>query len=622
MLPARCVSVALSLAIGVALLAAPPVDTSPPSGECSITPDHWASPATRWSAVSRTTAAVSADSSAARRRPLHREADPILIRSFVDDEIFGTMKGAGITPTRLTTDAEFLRRVSLDLTGAIPNPSAIRAFVSDTSPGKRAAKIDELLLTDGYVDRWTLWFGDLVQNVRFSAQANLYNDGRNAYYQWIQSSFRQNKAYDVMVRELVAANGNNFQSGAANYIVRQIQRNGPPQDTYDNLAASTVQKFMGIPFECLSCHGGPGHLELVNSYLSTREREEFWGMAAFFARVAIRPIRTDGSNQVSFQVEERPRGEYQLNTTTGNKSPREPLPGEQPFTAPRFIKSRDTAMPGESRREAFGRIMTADRQFARNTVNSIWRELFHLGIVEPSDSFDLLRLDPDALQPGATLQPTHPVLLERLTDTFIDSGYDLQALMRLLTASSAYQLATEYTPGEWNETWTPFFARHYTQRLHAEILLDAIGSATLVPAVFPLQGSDVPLVGAIKLPDPLEGGRRNPHGSFLDAFGRGDRDDTPRTSEGSILQALNLLNSPIVTQRVSASRNGSAVQQALRFSTDPAVITEFLYLSTLSRFPTDIELAIAVESLQSTNRNAAAEDLQFSLINRLEFMFN
>lgn len=612
----RRVSIAWSLPFALLLAAASPLR----SAECTLTPEHWAPPEALWRSLSRSTAAVAAESSTRRGRPARR-LDVLPVRNVVDQEISATLRAAGVSPTRLTTDEEFLRRVSLDLTGALPSRSEVEAFVADQSPDKRTRKIDELLGSEGYVDRWTLWFGDLVQNVRFSTNINLYPEGRNAYHAWIRESFAENKPYDQMVRELMAATGDNWQSGAANYTVRQLQPNGPPQDTYDNLAASSVQKFWAMPFECLSCHSGAGHLELVNGYLSTRERDDFWGMAAFFARTGARPQRDGATNRFRFNVTDRAIGGYELNTTTGNKSPRQPSPGAPNVVAPEFLTASYTPVAFETHRAAFGRLLTSDRQFARATVNYVWKELFHLGIVEPSESFDLLRLDPESLPPGAELQPTHPALLERLTDFFIESGYDWKALIRLLADSNAYQLSIEYTAGEWNEAWTPLFARHYAHRLHAEVLLDAICTATSVPVTFPIEGLGG-IDRAIRLPDPTEGGRRNPHALFLDAFGRGDRDATPRTSAVSILQALHLLNDVVVTQRVRAVTRNSTVQQVLRETNDPAEIARRLYLSTLSRQPSPDELASAIGMLQSPDRTAAAEDLQYSLINRLEFLFN
>src|SRR3989441_6405318 len=174
--------------------------------------------------------------------------------NFIDNEIFGKMQKDGVVPTALAGDEEFLRRVTLDLTGRIPDPATIQSFLSDTSADKRAKKIDQLLASDAFVDRWTMWFGDLVQNVQVSTNTREYYQGRNAYYTYIHDSIKNGKPYDQMAREIISGKGDSFAIGAADYWVRQIQPNGPIQDTYDNLASHSGDKFLGMPLLCLSCH--------------------------------------------------------------------------------------------------------------------------------------------------------------------------------------------------------------------------------------------------------------------------------------------------------------------------------------------------------------------------------
>ena len=194
--------------------------------------------------------------------------------NFIDDEIFGKMQQDGIAPAPLSSDTEFLRRVMLDLTGQVPTPDVVKAFLADTAPDKRAKKIDQLIASDAFNDRWTLWFGDLVQNVRRSTNSNEQPQGRNAYYNFIRGSIAANKPYDQMVREILSTSGDAFAdaSGGANYYIRQLQPNGPIQDTYDNLAAASGEKFLGMPVLCISCHNGLGHLDSVNTYLKGKSR--------------------------------------------------------------------------------------------------------------------------------------------------------------------------------------------------------------------------------------------------------------------------------------------------------------------------------------------------------------
>lgn len=553
-------------------------------------------------------------------------APKLPVVNFIDSDLFNAMTAAGITPTSISSDEEFLRRVTLDLTGQIPDSNTVVAFLADQSPDKRTKKIDQLLASDAFADRWTMWFGDLVQNVQVSSNAREYYLGRNALYQWTKDSIKSGKPYDAMVRELISGKGSSFSNGPSNFWVRQIQPNGPIQDTYDNLAAASGDKFLGMPLLCLSCHSGPGHLELVNQSLKTRQRSEFWGMSAFFSRGRATGSKyTDpanpNANLTQYDVQEAAAGAYNLNTTSGNKTPRQAAQGQSAQVQPAYMFTGEGPRQGEGWRDAFGRILTSDRQFARATVNYLWKEMFGIAIVEPTDAFDLSRLDPAKLPPGVTLQPTNARLLEDLTNAFIASGYDLRSIIRTMAVSSSYQLSSRYTAGAWNEAWTTYFPRHYPHRLMAEEVLDAVAQATSVPV--PLTATGIGSVArAMQMPDPTEPGSRTTTGALLDEFGRGNRDDALRKSDGSITQALSMMNNTIVTTRVKRTTANSTVSKLLASTTDPAVVADQLYLATLSRYPTQQEKATAVNYLKSGTLQTKAEDLQFALMNQLEFLFD
>lgn len=531
--------------------------------------------------------------------------------SYIDVEVFAKLSRDGIAAAPRSGDEEFLRRVTVDLTGTIPTADEVEAFLADGSPDKRAKKIDALLHTQAFTDRWTLWFGDLVQNVQAASNSREYYLGRNAYYAWIRDSVAANKPYDQMVREVLAGEGNSFSSGVANYVVRQLQPNGPPQDTYDNLAAHSAEKFLGIPMLCISCHSGVGHLELVNTYLRDKKRYDFWRMAAFFARTTARGERyadpaNPNANARVFTVATDGRLSYRLNTTDGNKSPRQPAQGQSDVVTPAFLLTGEEPRAGEPYRVAYGRMLTADRQFARATVNLLWREMFGRGLVEPLNAFDLNKLD---------TQPTHPALLEALASDFIAKNYNLREMLRTIALSNAYQLSSKYTGPQPDES---YFARRQPHRLQAEFLVDAVGTSTNVPFQFVVQGLGL-LTKASQLPDPLEA-RRAPAGMLMSEFGRGNRDDIQRTSDGAITQALSMMNNTVITQRVKRANN-STVQKTLAATSDPNVIVDKLYLATLSRHPTAEEKQIAVDYLKTGPLVQRAEDLQFVLLNSLEFLF-
>jgi len=560
-----------------------------------------------------------------RRRALDPPASghgpQLPVVNFVDTDVFAKMTTDGILPTTLSGDEEFLRRITLDLTGQIPDSAAVTAFVADTTPDKRTKKIDELLASDAFVDRWTMWFGDLVQNVQVASNSREYYVGRNAYYSWIKTAIKNGEPYDQMVREALSGKGDSFALGTPNYYVRQLQPNGPLQDTLDNLATHSGERFLGMPLLCVSCHNGFNHLESVNTYLASKKRADLWSMSAFFAHTRAQPMSGDPNNPNirKFMVDDTaPTGTYQLNTTSGNKVARCSLDPQtlkciQPtgVASPAFILTGETPRPGEPLRDAYGRMLTAHEQFARAAVNYLWQEMFGLAIIEPANNIDLNKLD---------TQASNAKLLEDLKQSFISSGYNFRGLLRTIAVSSTYQLSSVYTPGGWNEAWTPYNARHYPHRLSAEELLDALGKATSVPPSFNVQGIGT-VTKAIALPDTTEAAR-NSFGRLLDEFGRGNRDDVMRSNDSSISQALSLMNDTIVTTRVKKATANSTVSKVLASTTDPGSIADQLYLATLSRKPTATERQTAINYLKSGTLQQKTEDLQFALLNSLEFLFD
>lgn len=577
-----------------------------PSSDCVFRVEqmHRAGPEL-WHRISQRSEAVAPSGRRHVAKP--PQALPFVAKSFIDSEIFGKMTRDGIAWTARASDQEFLRRVTLDLTGEIPDAATVSSFLSDSSADKRDKAIDRLLASDAFVDRWTMWFGDLVENVQNATNTSIGTQPRTAYYKFIRDSIDQRKPYDRLVRDLIAGSGNVTLHGEAVYYYRDRQANGPMQDTYDNQSASTGARFLALPLNCLSCHNGLGHLEQVNTGLARRTRLDFWKNAAFFAQVQVDRVPNASGGQDA-AIMDNATGAYRLNTTSGNKTPRQPVNGANTID-PAFFLTSEAPQSGEPRRQAYGRILTANPQFARATVNYLWKELFGLGLVEPVDSFDLARQE---------VQPTHPALLTQLADAFAIGGYDLRAILKLMVASNAYQLSSRYTPGAWNESWTPYFARHYPRRLMAEALLDSISRATNVAIAINTNGLGV-VNKAMKLPDTTEGGS---YRNFLNGFGRGNRDDDRRSEDSSIVQALALMNDRIVIDRLKATNASSTVATTLLSTKDAGQIADALYLATLSRYPTTVERNSAINYLKSGDLTKKSEDLQFSLLNKLEFLFN
>ncbi|MEO8034800.1 MAG: DUF1549 domain-containing protein [Acidobacteriota bacterium] len=601
------------------------------ANDCTFDPARAVpSPILQWRLIStRAESVAPTQVVSGRRRAANPATDP-LSRNFIDAEILGKMKSDGVRWTVPAGDEEFLRRLTIDLTGEIPEVETVKAFVADGSPGKRDAAIERLLASEAFADRWAMWLGDLVQNVFQSANSAEYIQGRHAFAEYLRQSIGSRKALDQIVRELITGSGGSFHDGQTAYWVRAVPTNAstlPAQDTYDNLSAATGEQFLGLPLQCVSCHAGLGHLELVNGGLARRSRLDFWKNAAFFAQVITskRPHPVTGVPETF--VTDGQNGEYLLNTATGNKSARQPLIAGQDSVGPAFFLTGETPRAGEGRRQAYARIITAHPQFARNLANRLWKELFALAIVEPVNGFDLSRQDPSTLPAGASLQPSHPQLLTRLADALAAGGFDLRAFLRTLVQSNAYQLSGRYAAGAWDERWVPYFARHYPQRLMSEALLDAILRATSVGAAIsaapqaavPATVETETVSKAMALPDPT-GGRE--YAGFLDHFGRGNRDNVTRSANPSVVQALSMMNSRILLERIRSSTGGSTVQKILATESDSGVMAERIYLATLSRYPTSEERATASKFLDGGPVAQRLEDLQFALLNSLEFLFS
>ena len=595
--------------------------------------------------------------------------------SGIDDCIQRTAKAAGVPLTYLTTDEEFLRRVTLDLTGRIPTHDAVLAFLADTAADKRARAVDRLLDTSEWVDRWTMFFGDLFRNTRSTVQVNRYPNGRDSLHLYFKESLTANKPYDRMAREMIAAEGTSdgrtypdryssfqhFQSTYGNYqnnpvraspvgyVVGGRTTGGPIQDTYDTLAFFAARDFLGIgEMDCILCHDGAGHLDGLSVWGERATRLAAWNLASFFADIPrYQTWRVPGNTLPNNPANNRrvnanyytvrdlasgrrqvtrggdTAGEYLGQTAGGNRPDR--LHSER-FVQPSYpFASTATPPSGARLRVQLGAHLTSDPQFARAAVNYIWREFFSRGIVEPEGQFDLARLDPASPPPaGWSVQPSHPRLLEVLAQGFRDSGHDLKALMRTIVNSQTYQLSSRYE-GVFNPLYDRYFVRHQVKRLTAEQVHDAI-----VVASSRLRGYNVSRTirapaYAMQFPDvvnlPNGNGIPAQVRQFLQAFTPGDRAETPRSGDGSPLQALNLMNNPFVMEKVRVSQQPGTIAEALELGDDALVAR--LYLSVLSRRPTDSETAMAVQYLQgATNREARASDLMWALFNKTDFYFN
>ena len=539
----------------------------------------------------------------------------------IDKFIFPALSQARVAAAPATTDYEFARRVYLDLTGHIPSVPALQSFVQDTSPGKRQNLVDSLIGSPDWVDKWTIWFGDFLQNNSRNTQIQRAIQGVVAFNTYIRTSLTSNKPYDQMAREIISAKGtDSFSQGELNYMAGGVVGGGPIQDIFDQQTANAATTFLGLSnLNCLLCHDGRGHLDALNLWGFYTTRKQAWSMASFMSHTQVSRPAGNGN---AYQVQNTITRDYQLNTQTGNRPPR----GATNSTAtvsPAYVLTGEKPKQGEDYRTALGRMITSDFQFARATVNYVWEYFFNLGLVSPSNQFDPMRLDPSNPPSNCpsttpcTLQASNPQLLNALAQDFIDSGYDLRALQREIVSSETYQLSSRYN-GTWDPSTANLFGRHLIRRLWSEEVHDAV---VMSSGIIPTYNNAVwgPQSYAMKFPEPLAtpDGATGPVAQFLDFFLRGNRDDQPRRPDGSISQALGLMNDNFVMNRLSI--NSGLLQNVLPLPDDQLV--NGLFLTVLSRPPTATEASAALQNLK-TNRSQEAQNLLWSLYNKVDFVFN
>lgn len=487
--------------------------------------------------------------------------------NFIDQHVYRRLKQLNIVPAEVCGDAEYLRRVYLDLIGTLPTADEARRFIAETKSDKRKLLVDELLARPEFADYWALKWADLL---RVDRQV-LGHKAAYDEYRWIRSSLAKNKPLDQFAREVITALGP-LAENPQGYIYKTASQPGQ--------AASTIsQVFLGVRIECATCHHHP---------YDRWSQTDYFGMTAYFTQL---------------QQKTTPLGEVLL--AVGDPATNHPRTG-QPITAhPLGRPMPEKNVAGDRRIELATWLTAADNPwFARNMANRVWAPLLGRGLVEPVDDF------------RATNPPSNPELLAALAAHLAASKFDLRELIRAITASRTYQHSTK--PNLTNNRDEQNYSRALLKSMDAEVLLDAVCQATGVPEKF----EGVPAGSrAIQLWD-----SQVDH-YFLRLFGRPTRQtvcECERVTEPSVAQVLHLLNSERVQEKLS-HENGFVAKLAKRES-DNARAADELYLNLFSRLPTDAERQVAVEYLSragdSATRRTALEDLAWTMLNSLEFVFN
>lgn len=479
----------------------------------------------------------------------------------IDAIVFSHLTKAGVAPAARSSDEVFLRRAYLDAIGTLPTAQEAAAFLADRKTDRRTALINELLQRDEFPVYWAMKWSDLLR-IKAEFPINLWPTAAQEYYRWLRASLQKNTPYDQFARELLTSSGSNFRVGPVNFY-RALQNHEP-----QSLAQAAALLLMGVR---------------VEKWTSARRAE----MAVFFSQIGYKPTG-EWKEEIVFYDRSKPLATADAVFPDGQKI--------------RLQAGRDP-------RQDFANWLISPRNpyFTHNIVNRIWTWLYGRGIID----------EPDDIRPDNP--PLYPDLLDYLEAELVSSGYDLKHIYRLILNSSTYQLSS--IPRSAKPEAAKNFASYPVRRLDAEVLIDALNQITgtseqyssAVPEPYTIMPNGE---RAIALPD---GSISSP---FLELFGRSPRNtgmESERNNRPSAAQRLHLLNSSQIERRIE---QGPALQEIFR-KPDPRAVLTSLYLTILSRYPTEDEVKVSTAYAQSSglDRRKAAIDVAWALINSTEFLY-
>lgn len=481
----------------------------------------------------------------------------------VDRAIHDKLRRARVVPADVCSDEQFVRRVSLDLVGQLPDPAAAAAFVADPAPDKRARWIDALLERPEFAQVQAMAWADVL---RVDSQ-RMETKGAAQFAAWLREQFLARRPLDELVHEMLTSSGASFASAPANYWLAADQPH--------LLAEHTAQTLLGVRMQCAQCHNHP---------FENWTMDDYYGFAAFFGQLA----RKRGEDGAEWVLWNRGRGDVR-NKRDGQ------------VAGPRFLGGGAAEIPaGADRRAVLADWLVRDPAFARNVVNRLWASLLGRGLVDPPD--DVRVSNP----------PSHPELLQQLADLLVERRFDVRPVVAAICNSRTYQLAAGREP-----TPPALFASANVRRLAAEPLLDAIDRVTGVPTKHP----GVALGGSAT---EIASGRTNLR--FLDLFGRPEREGSctcDRRAEPTLGQTLHLINGETIAQKIAAPEG--RLRRALAAGQTPEAMLEELFRLALCRSPSTVERDTLLEPVRTAPDAKAAltawQDIYWAMLNSKEFLF-
>ncbi|MFM7130456.1 MAG: DUF1553 domain-containing protein, partial [bacterium] len=497
--------------------------------------------------------------------------EPLTSENGIDKAVVSHLRSIGIAPSPLAEDGVFLRRISLDLVGRLPEPAEIRRFVKDADPEKRSKMIDQLMDDADFNKLWSLKLGDLLQ-ISSGRQGN----AAAFYLLWLQDQLDRRTPWDEVIRQLLSTRGDPATKAEA-AAAYSVENNDPVLAS--QLAA---QRFLGVRIRCAQCLDHP-----FDVFTQTQAHQ----FAAFFAKV--RPGQPmPGQMMARPKVAFFPQGEHR-HPLTGEKLEPAVLSGNQPN-----LKPDADPLPALA-----GWITDkANPMMPRAISNWLWAQFFQAGLVSPVD--DLSAANP----------PSHPELLDYLGQRFVRLGYQLRPMIREIVTSWTYQLSSQSTAD--NARFARLNAFQAPRPLSAQQMADALAKSTGIANRYPNKPTGT---RAIEIQDPTTAS------TLLETLGRCDRREVcsagPGTSSLSLRQSLMWIGSDTVDSRVGAV--SGYLRQLMELSPDSAEVIENLYLRTLCRFPSKAETEHFSRQIEAApDKGEVVEDLFWALINSREFLFN
>ena len=536
----------------------------------------------------------STPTSAETPKPINKR-EPAAFAKQIDQIIDKALADSNVPASGLSDDAEFARRLSLDLRGRIPTPDRVTKFIADKDPAKRQKLIEDFLDDPEFGEHFgIIWYHRLVKKTMDNAQVISYK-----FEEWLEKEFNKNTPWDQLVKNILMAEGDRDKNPATVFYLAHSEGNKQPEVQPARVVATMSQMFMGVRLECCECHNHP--------FDDGLKQKDFWGVAAFFNGMhANHTARKDEATPVI--IERFNGGPARRKVQDGQREPASFGEIVIPDTKGKTEKARyllgETASLSRSKspRIAFLDWLTSKENlyFARAMANKMWANFFGRGIVEPVDEMRDLS------------KATHPEVLELLAKEFADSGYDVKHLARCIVSTQAYQRTSQPLPK--NKDDKVLYSHGPIKVLTADMLYDSLQVVL----------HHAPVTAPEKAPRKMAAlaqrkGRGTPRDQFRDFFHAEADDDAGVTEEYAhgIPQVLKLMND---TQMNNIT---AVITDMMKNSKTPEQMIQTLYLRILSRYATAKEIGRMKKYLDGdVVPQRAYRDMFWALMNSSEFMFN